>query len=88
MRHLPIYEEPEPDIVSELLLRVAAMSPGFPPDVLAKVEQALRTEFGDLRVRIPKRAKYLTPEQRELMATGNLARLSSQVALFARPRPS
>lgn len=60
-----IHEEAEPDIVAELLRRVAAMTPGLPAGHLAQVEQALRTEYGGLRVRIPKRGKWLTAEQRD-----------------------
>ena len=78
MQHqTPIVEEPEPDIVAELLLRVAAMAPGLQPDMLAKVEQALRTEYGGLRVRIPKRAKYLTPEQREALFKDGLTTMKT-----------
>ena len=77
MQQPPIYEDPEPDIVAELLQRVAAMSPGFPPEVLAKVEQALRTEYGGMRVRIPKRRKNLTPEQREALFKDGLTAMKT-----------
>ena len=77
MQQPPIYEDPEPDILAELLMRVAAMSPGFPPDVLARVEQALRTEYGGMRVRIPKRRKNLTPEQREALFKDGLTAMKT-----------
>jgi DNA invertase Pin-like site-specific DNA recombinase len=72
-----IVEEPEPDIVAELLRMVAAMSPGLLPEHLAQVEQAMRTEYGGLRVRIPKRAKYLTPEQRQALFKDGLTNMST-----------
>ena len=78
MQRQPIIEEAEPDIVAELISRIAAMSPGFPPDVLTRVEQALRTEYGGLRVRIPKRAKYLTPDQRDALFKDGLTNMSSR----------
>lgn len=78
MQQPPIYEEPEPDILAELLLRVAAMLPGFPPEVLARVEEALRTDYGGLKVRIPKRRKWLTPEQRDALYKDGLSAMSSK----------
>lgn len=61
----PIVEEPEPDIVSIMLARVVAMAPGFSAALALQIEQQLRAEYGGLRVRIPKRGKYLTPDQRQ-----------------------
>lgn len=60
-----IHEDPEPDIVAVLLARVIAMAPGFSAALASQIEQEMRAEFGGQRVRIPKRGKYLTPEQRQ-----------------------
>lgn len=66
MNHVsPIVEEPEPDIVSIMLQRVIAMAPGFSAALASQIERELRAEYGGLRVRIPKRGKYLTPDQRQ-----------------------
>lgn len=47
-----------------MLARVVAMAPGFSAALALQIEQQLRAEYGGLRVRIPKRGKYRTPEQR------------------------
>lgn len=73
----PIYEDAEPDIVVELLRRVAAMQPGLPPELLVQIELQLRTEYGGLRVRIPKRGKYLTPEQRNAVFVDGLTTMTN-----------
>ena len=77
MQNQSIVEEAEPDIVAELLRMVRAMSPGLPPEHLAQVEQAMRTEYGGMRVRIPKRAKYLTPEQRQAVFKDGLTNMTT-----------
>lgn len=53
------------DIVAVMLARVLAMAPSFSQALASQIEQQLRSEYGGLRVRIPKRGKYLTPEQRQ-----------------------
>lgn len=73
-----IHEEPEPDIVAVLLGRVIAMAPGFSAALASQIEQQMRAEFGGLRVRIPKRGKYLTPEQREEVFKDGLSSMSSR----------
>ena len=60
-----IHEEPEPDIVAVMLQHVLAMAPGFSAALALQIEQRLRADYGGMRVRIPKRGKYLTPEQRQ-----------------------
>ena len=72
-----IVEEAELDIVVELLRMVAAMSPGLSAEHLAQVEQALRTEYGGLRVRIPKRSKFMTPDQRQALFKDGLTKMST-----------
>lgn len=61
----PLHDDPEPDIVAVLLARVIAMAPGFSAALAGQIEQQIRAEYGGLRVRIPKRGKYMTPEQRQ-----------------------
>ena len=48
-----------------MLARVMAVAPGFNVMLAAQIEQELRSKYGGLRVRIPKRGKYLTPDQRQ-----------------------
>jgi hypothetical protein len=73
-----IHEEPEPDIVAVLLARVIAMAPGFSAALASQIEQDMRAEFGGLRVRIPKRGKYLTPEQRQELFVDGLSKMSNE----------
>ena len=78
MNHEPIQEEPEPDIVSIMLQRVIAMAPGFSAALALQIEQQLRAEYGGLRVRIPKRGKYLTPDQRQAVFQDGLSNMTSK----------
>lgn len=55
----------DPDIVRVLIERVTPLVPEADRVALAQVELALRTEYGGLRVRIPKRRKDLRGAQRE-----------------------
>jgi len=56
----------EPDIVITILERVRLRAPAaLSPDVEAQIEREIRAEYGGLRVRIPKRGKHLTEQQRE-----------------------
>jgi hypothetical protein len=61
----PINDDAEPDIVAIMLQQVISMAPGFSSALALQIEQRLRAQYGGLRVRIPKRAKHLTPEQRQ-----------------------
>ena len=54
----------DPDIVLVVLQHVRAVTPGFDDAVAARIEQDVRARYGGLRVRIPKRAKYLTEDQK------------------------
>lgn len=58
--------------MSLLLQRVIAVAPGFSAALASQIEQELRAEYGGLRVRIPKRGKYLTPDQRQAVFTDGL----------------
>jgi len=72
-RNTAIFEEPEPDIVAILLQRVISMAPEFSAALAAQIEQQLRADYGGMRVRIPKRGKYLTPEQRQALVKDGLS---------------
>lgn len=51
------------DIV-EIIIKLA-QAEGLSEDAAHHIEQLVRTQYGGLRVRIPKRKKHLTPEQRQ-----------------------
>lgn len=61
-----------------ILQRVRAYAPGLPQAVADRVEREIRAELGGLRVRIPKRGKHLTPEQRETVFRMGLSNLSNE----------
>jgi len=67
--------DPEPDILMVVLMRVRAAAPTAITDQQAQqIEEAVRAELGGLRVRIPKRKKHPTAEQRKAIfreAMGN-----------------
>lgn len=70
-RHL----DPEPDILQVVLQRVRSAIPTpITEEQAATIEEQIRSELGGLRVRIPKRKKHPTKEQREAIfqeAMGN-----------------
>jgi len=70
-------DDAEPDIVTVLLQRVIALAPNFSAALAKQVEEQLRADFGGLRVRIPKRGKYLTPEQRAALYSDGLTNMSN-----------
>lgn len=51
------------DIV-EIIIKLAEAE-GLSADAAHHIEQVVRAQYGGLRVRIPKRKKHLTPEQRQ-----------------------
>ena len=55
-------DAPDLDIV-EVILR-ACLDAGLAPETALRIEGSIRTQFGGQRVRIPKKQKHLTPEQR------------------------
>lgn len=55
----------DPDIVRVILDRVSALIPEAQRVHLAEVEQEVRTQYGGLRVRIPKRKKHMSEGQRQ-----------------------
>lgn len=54
----------DPDIVRVILERVAILVPEGDRAKLGELEQQVRTEYGGLRVRIPKRGKYLSDQDK------------------------
>ena len=55
--------DPEPDIVEIILL--ACRAGGLDEEAAHTIERTIRDEYGGLRVRIPKRRKHMTAEQRQ-----------------------
>ena len=74
----PIVEEPEPDIVTIMLQRVIAVAPGFNAALASQLEHELRAKYGGLRVRIPKRGKYLTSDQRQAVFQDGLSNMTNK----------
>lgn len=73
-----IVEEPEPDIVTIMLQQVIALAPGFSAAIAKQIEERLRADYGGMRVRIPKRGKYLTEEQRAALFSDGLTTMSTE----------
>ncbi|MCB4365413.1 hypothetical protein KIH07_16845 [Hydrogenophaga taeniospiralis] len=66
--------DPEPDILQVVLLRVRAATPLLTDEQARQIEDDVRAELGGLRVRIPKRKKHPSREQRQAIfqeAMGN-----------------
>lgn len=61
--------DPEPDILQVVLLRVRAATPLLTDEQARQIEDAVRAELGGLRVRIPKRKKHPSREQRQAIFT-------------------
>lgn len=59
-RHL----DPEPDLLLVVIQRVRAKVPTLTDEQAQAIEAEARAELGGLRVRIAKRRKHLTDEQR------------------------
>lgn len=63
--------ESDADIV-EIILKMA-QEHGLDADAAHKIEQLVRAEHGGHRVRIPKKKKHLTPEQRQQVYQAGLS---------------
>lgn len=61
----PASTDPEPDIVLVVLHAVRALAPDVSAEVANQVEAAVRAQYGGMRVRIPKRKKHPTHEERQ-----------------------
>ena len=59
-RHL----DPEPDLLLVVIQRLRARVPALTEDLAASIEAETRAELGGLRVRIAKRRKHPTDQQR------------------------
>lgn len=69
-----------PDIVQEVLQRVRAVNPALTEEQASQVEADIRSQYGGMRVRIPKRGKWLTPEQRaQVIADGMTAQSNDEI---------
>lgn len=62
-----------PDIVLVVLQRVRAVNPGLTDEQAHQIELAIKAEFGGQRVRIPKRKKHPSPEQRRAVMSSSLS---------------
>jgi hypothetical protein len=56
---------PEPDLLQEVLRRIQAHAPQLDAAALERIETEIRRDLGGERVRIAKRRKQLSTEQRQ-----------------------
>ena len=80
---LPEHQD-DPDIVRVILDRVSVLIPEAQRPQLVELEQQVRTQYGGLRVRIPKRKKYMTKEQRDQAIAAALSDTTSSNASLIR----
>lgn len=66
----------EPDIVEVILL--ACKAEGLDPEAAHRIERTMRDSYGGQRVRIPKKKKHLTPEQRAAMIRDGMSNMSTE----------
>lgn len=74
----------EPDIVLVVLQRARAANPALTEAQAQQVEAEVRAEFGGLRVRIPKRKKHPSPEQRRAVFDEAIGSAESDEAITSR----
>jgi AcrR family transcriptional regulator len=67
--------DPEPDIVAAIL--AVCKERGLDAEVALDIEVHIRSEYGGLRVRIPKRKKHLTPDERALVVADGVTSMST-----------
>lgn len=67
-----------PDIVLEVLARVRACTPHLTDEQATQIERDIRTQFGGMRVRIPKRKKHPSDEQRQAIYRDGLTTATDQ----------
>lgn len=53
------------DILVIILRRVMVLAPDVDRELLTRIDAEVRAAYGGLRVRIPKRGKYLSPAERQ-----------------------
>lgn len=67
--------DPDPDIVEIILL--ACQADGLNADAAHLIEARIREQYGGLRVRIPKRKKHPTQQERELILADGLTNMTN-----------
>lgn len=60
-----------------MLQRVIALAPNFSAELARFVEEGIRAELGGRRVFVNKRAKFMTPEQRQAVFRDGLTGMST-----------
>ena len=68
--------DPDPDII-EIIMR-ACEAEGLDPEASRLIEAKMRTEYGGLRVRIPKRKKHPTERARTDAYTDGLSGMATE----------
>jgi DNA invertase Pin-like site-specific DNA recombinase len=68
----------EGDIVVIILRRVVALAPDFNRAIAGQIEAEVRAAYGGQRVRIPKRGKHLTAEERQALFQDGLSGMSTE----------
>ena len=71
-------EDAEPDVLAMFMRELLALAPGFSAAVLELARQNVVDQVGGQRVRIPKRGKFLTPEQRQAVYADGLTDMPTQ----------
>lgn len=71
----------EGDIVVIILRRVVALVPEFNREIAGQIEAEMRAAYGGQRVRIPKRGKHLTPEERQALFQDGLTNMPTDEIL-------
>jgi hypothetical protein len=79
-RHL----DPEPDLLLVVIQHVRQLVPEITDAQAHQVEAEARAELGGLRVRIPKRRKHLSEEQRHAIAREAIAATSTDQEITER----
>lgn len=67
----------EPDIVTLILQKVIAMSPGFSAALARQIEAEIKEQHGGQRLFVPKGAKRKTPEQLKAAYKDGLTSMSN-----------
>ncbi|WP_382155406.1 hypothetical protein [Hydrogenophaga sp. ANAO-22] len=76
--------DPEPDLLLVVIQRLRALVPSITDEQAQQIEATARAELGGLRVRIPKRRKHLTNDQRAEIAREAVNAATSDDELTAR----
>mgnify|MGYP003419148032 CR=1 FL=1 len=81
MTHPPLPEQEDPDIIQVVLQRVRALAPALDEATMERIDHEVRSQYAGLRVRIPKRGKHLTPEQRAQARIDAISSMPTQEVL-------